>query len=152
MAHEFFQILEKDHEEVKGILDKLESQSKGSAKSKEDLFLKLKEELIPHMKGEEKHLYPSLKDGDGTSEIAMEGIEEHHVAETILKELDKLSKDAENWDAKLKVFKEIVEHHIEEEEDELFEAAEDALEEDDLDKIMESFEKEKEKEKKKIKK
>jgi hemerythrin-like domain-containing protein len=151
MAHEFFQMLEKEHEEVKGILAKLESQSKGSAKTKEDLFLKLKEELIPHMKGEEKHFYPALKDGDETSDVAMEGIEEHHVAETVLKELDKLSKDAENWDAKLKVFKEIVEHHIEEEEEELFEAAEDALEEDDLDKIMASFEKEKEKAKKKIK-
>jgi hemerythrin-like domain-containing protein len=151
MAHEFFQMLEKEHEEVKGILAKLESQSKGSAKTKEDLFLKLKEELIPHMKGEEKHFYPALKDGGETSEIAMEGIEEHRVAETVLKELDKLSKDAENWDAKLKVFKEIVEHHIEEEEEELFEAAEDALEEDDLDKIMASFEKEKEKAKKKIK-
>ncbi|RJQ65502.1 MAG: hemerythrin domain-containing protein [Desulfobacteraceae bacterium] len=151
MAHEFFQTLEKDHEEVKAILEKLESASDGAVKTKEDLFLKLKQELIPHMKGEEKHFYPALNSKKEVKELSMQAIEEHHVAETVLKELEKLPKSAENWSAKVQVFKEIVEHHIEEEEEEVFEAAEDALDEEDLDRIMTSFEEEKEKAKKKIK-
>ena len=102
------------------------------------------------MKGEEKHLYPALKDDKESKDVAMESLEEHHVAETVLNELDKLSKDAENWDAKLKVFKEIVEHHIQEEQDEVFEAAQDALDEKKLDEIMESFQKEKESVRKKL--
>lgn len=150
MSHEFFQTLEKDHQEVKGILEKLESASDRAVKSKEDQFLKLKQELIPHMKGEEKHFYPALTDKKGARKKALEALEEHHVAETVLKELDKLPKDAENWSAKLKVFKELVEHHIEEEEEEVFEAAEDALDDKTLDKIMKSFEAEKEKVKKKV--
>lgn len=151
MAHRFLETLEKDHEEVKGILEKLESKSKTAVKGKEDLFMKLKQELIPHMKGEEKHLYPALNSDKKAHKLALEALEEHHVAETVLKELDKLSKDAENWDAKLKVFKEIVQHHIEKEEEEVFEAAQDTLDEQELDEIMESFEKVKEKTKKKIK-
>ena len=47
MAHQFLQALEKDHEEVKGILEKLEETSKTAVKTKEDLFTKLKQELIP---------------------------------------------------------------------------------------------------------
>jgi hypothetical protein len=56
----FMNTLENDHDEVKAILDKLENTSKTAKKTKEDLFLKLKRHLIPHMKGEEKHLYPAL--------------------------------------------------------------------------------------------
>ncbi len=151
MAHQFLQTLEKDHEEVKGILEKLESTSKTAVKKKEDLFMKLKQELIPHMKGEEKHFYPALDHDEKAREVALESLEEHHVAEMVLKELDKLSKDADNWDAKLKVFKEIVEHHIEEEQDEVFEAARNALDKQEMDEILEAFEKEKEKAKNKIK-
>jgi hemerythrin-like domain-containing protein len=151
MSHEFLQTLQKDHQEVKQILANLKNTSDRAMKTREDLFMNLKQELIPHMKGEEKHFYPSLKDNKEAREVTMESLEEHHVAETVLKELDKLSRDAENWGAKLKVFKEIVEHHIEEEEEELFKAAEDTLDEDDFDKIMTSFQDEKEKVKKTIK-
>ena len=143
--HQFFQSLEKDHNEVRDILEQLAQTSEGAAKTKEKLFMKLKHELLPHMKGEEKGLYPVLMENRDVREKAMESLEEHHVAETVFNELDKLPKDKENWSAKLKVFKEIVEHHIEEEEDEVFDIAGEILDDDQLDQIMESFENEKEK-------
>ncbi|RJQ87540.1 MAG: hemerythrin domain-containing protein [Desulfobacteraceae bacterium] len=149
MTHEFFRTLEKDHEEVKDILDQLENTSERAVKKKEDLFMKLKQELMPHMKSEEKHFYSILLDKKTARQEAMQAIEEHHVAEMVLKELDKLSKDADNWTAKLKVFKEIVEHHIEEEEAEIFEAAEDSLDENQLEEVMTAFSEEKEKARKK---
>jgi hemerythrin-like domain-containing protein len=151
MAHEFLAALEKDHEEVQEILKKLQDTSAKAVKTKEDLFMKLKQELIPHMKGEEKHFYPLLMKKKGGKDVGMEALEEHHVAEMTLKELDSLSKSAENWNAKIKVFAEIVKHHIEEEEEEVFEKAEDLLDNDELDKIMSSFSKEKEKLSKEIK-
>jgi hemerythrin-like domain-containing protein len=150
MSHEFISALEKDHEEVQGILKKLQETSKTAVKSKEDLFMKLKQELVPHMKGEEKHFYPLLMKKKEGKELGMEAIEEHHVAEMMLKELDSLPKDAENWNAKVKVFSEIVQHHIEEEEEEVFEKAEDLLNDDELNKIMSSFTKEKENIRKKM--
>jgi hemerythrin-like domain-containing protein len=150
MSHEFISTLEKDHEEVQEILKKLQETSKTAVKSKEDLFMKLKQELVPHMKGEEKHFYPLLMKKKEGKELGMEAIEEHHVAEMMLKELDSLPKDAENWNAKVKVFSEIVQHHIEEEEEEVFEKAEDLLNDDELNKIMSSFTKEKENIRKKM--
>jgi hemerythrin-like domain-containing protein len=145
MAHEFFRTLEQEHEEVKKILDQLESTSPGAVKQKEDLFAKLKQELIPHMKGEEKHFYSLLLDKKSARKPTMEAMEEHHLAEMVLKELDKLAKNEEQWDAKLKVFKELLEHHIEEEEEELFEAAQDNLEPSQLDRIMSAYAEEKKK-------
>jgi hemerythrin-like domain-containing protein len=151
MAHEFLETLEKEHVEVQEILEKLKNTSGKAVKSKEDLFMKLKQELIPHMKGEEKHFYPLLLKKKEGKEIGLEAMEEHHVAEMILKELDSLSKSDETWNAKISVFAEIVKHHIEEEEEEVFEKAKDLLSEDELSKIMSSFTSEKEKVKKGIK-
>jgi hemerythrin-like domain-containing protein len=151
MAHEFLSTLEKEHVEVQDILEKLKKTSATAVKTKEDLFMKLKQELIPHMKGEEKHFYPPLLKKKEGKEVGMEAMEEHHVAEMMLKELDSLSKSAENWNAKLSVFSEIVKHHIEEEEEEVFEKAKDLLTDDELSKIMSSFTSEKEKVKKGIK-
>jgi hemerythrin-like domain-containing protein len=151
MAHEFLETLEKEHVEVQEILEKLKNTSGKAVKSKEDLFMKLKQELIPHMKGEEKHFYPLLLKKKEGKEIGLEALEEHHVAEMILKELDSLSKSDETWNAKISVFAEIVKHHIEEEEEEVFEKAKDLLTDDELNKIMSSFTSEKEKVKKGIK-
>jgi hemerythrin-like domain-containing protein len=150
MSHEFISTLEKDHEEVQEILKKLQESSKTAVKGKEDLFKKLKQELVPHMKGEEKHFYPLLMKKKEGKELGLEAIEEHHVAEMMLNELESLSKDAENWNAKVKVFSEIVQHHIEEEEEEVFEKAEELLDEDELNKIMSAFNKEKENLRKKM--
>lgn len=151
MTHQFLEALEKDHEKVKGILEELKDTSKTAVKTKEDLLLKLKAELIPHMRGEEKYFYAALKKKDEAKDTAREALEEHRVAETVFNELEELSKDAVSWDPKLTVFKELVEHHIEEEEDEIFETAEDHLSEQQLDQIFESFQKEKESVKQKIK-
>jgi len=145
MAHEFFRTIENEHEEVKSILEQLEKTSPGAVKIKEALFSKLKQELIPHMKGEETHFYSLLLDKKSARKQAMEATEEHHVAEMVLKELDSLAKSEEQWDAKLKVFKQIIEHHIEEEEEELFEAAQDNLDQDQLNSIMTAYAEEKEK-------
>ncbi|MDY0038781.1 MAG: hemerythrin domain-containing protein [Desulforhabdus sp.] len=143
MHNDFFKILEKDHDEIKSILEKLEKTSEGSAKTREDYFDNLKQELIPHMKAEENHFYPALKKKEETRETALEALEEHHVAELVLMELDKMTKKEENWGAKLTVLKELIEHHIEEEEEEVFEDAKEYLDEGQIEKISKAFEKEK---------
>lgn len=151
MAHQFFDMLQKDHQKVKDILDQLSNTTSRAVKTREDLFKKLKEELLPHMKGEEKHFYSALKSEGDTKKKALEALEEHHVADMVLKELDKQSQDTDEWGAKINVFKEIVEHHIEEEENEVFKEAGKALDDETLDKIMNAFETEKKTVKKKLK-
>jgi hemerythrin-like domain-containing protein len=78
-------------------------------------------------------------------EDAMEGMEEHHVTEMVLKELEKMPKGEDQWGAKMSVFKELVEHHIQEEETKVFKSAEKALDHDEIQSIMKQFEVEKQK-------
>ena len=147
----FFEELTADHDEVKEILDKMENTSDGAVKTREKLLVQLKQALVPHMKAEEKAFYPELTKTKEVKKEALEAIEEHGLAETVLRQLENVPAGDDVWGAKLSVLKELLEHHIEEEEDELFEAAEDVLENEELDQRREKFEKEKEKEKKKLK-
>jgi hemerythrin-like domain-containing protein len=144
-------MLKKDHEEVKGILGLLKDAKESESKKREELFRKLREELVPHMKAEEITFYPPLLAKKEARDDAMEGMEEHHVSEMVLKELEKMSKGEEQWGAKMSVLKELVEHHIKEEESKIFKSAEKALGHDDIQNIMKQFEQEKQKIEKNLK-
>jgi len=111
---------------------------------KENLFSRIEEELEIHMEGEEKYLYPALEESEEAREHVLEAYEEHHVAKTVLEEAGNLDKDDERWDAKVKVLCELVDHHIEEEEGELFKIAKDVLDEDRRQEIARQFEENKE--------
>jgi hemerythrin-like domain-containing protein len=147
--HEFLEELKKDHQEVQAILEKLKSSS--GEKNRENLFLQLKKEIQPHLKAEEKHFYTALTQEKEAKENALEGFEEHHVTELVLKELEKMGKAEERWLAKMKVFAELVDHHVEEEESKIFKDAESVLDDEQFDEILEKFNKEKEQLKSKIK-
>ena len=147
--NKFFQMLKKDHVEVKGMLGQL-IETKES-KKRDELFQKLKEELVPHMKAEEITFYQPLLAKKEAREDALEGVEEHHVSEMVFKELEKTPKGEDRWGAKMSVFKELLEHHIQDEESKVFKSAEKALDNDEIQNIMEKFDKEKQKIKKTLK-
>lgn len=139
----FFQTLKKDHVEVKGILGQLKETKE--PRKREELFLKLKEELVPHMKAEESAFYAPLSAKKEAHEDALEGIEEHHVSEMVFKELDAMPKSQDQWGAKMSVFKELVEHHIQEEEGKIFKSAEKVFEKTEFEAILKKFDQEKQK-------
>lgn len=138
---QFLNTLHDEHEMVKGLFQKIEAADTDPAKEK--LFSQLRHELMPHMKGEEKYFYPALKEKKDYKEDVLEAVEEHHAARLILNELEDMSPDEDHWDAKLSVLKEMIEHHIEEEEEKIFKEAREALSEERMKKIAESFESEK---------
>jgi len=144
MANKLFEELKKDHREVQSIISKLEKTSEESSK-REELFSQLKQELEPHQKAEEHVFYPALEKEDEVRKDVLEGIEEHHVAEYVLKEMDKMNKGEEQWSAKLSVLKELVDHHIEEEESKIFHDADEVLDQKQFDQISAKFHDEKEK-------
>ena len=76
-----------------------------------------------------------LEKHDETRDITLEGIEEHRIVKELLAELDAMAKDDEVWTAKLTVLKENVEHHVEEEEGEMFPKARKALTEDEIETL-----------------
>ena len=121
------------------MLAELESTTERGVKTREELFTRLKQELVVHEAIEEEIFYPALKEHPKAKEIALEGYEEHHVVDTVMAEIEGVAYDDETWGAKFKVMKENLEHHIEEEEGEMFKQAKQVFDEDELDQLGESM-------------
>ncbi len=139
MHKEFFEVLHKDHELFKNILSKLKQLSSTESKRREELFGEFKLGIEPHTKAEEGVFYPPLKENKESYEDVLESVEEHHVISLILGELDLMPKQLDQWRAKLRVCKEVVEHHIVEEEDKIFKAAAKLLSREQMQAIFEGF-------------
>jgi hypothetical protein len=132
-------LLKEDHQKVKKMLADLESTTERGVKTREELFTKVKQELVVHEAIEEEIFYPALKQHPKTKVIALEGYEEHHVVDTVMAEIEGVAHDDEKWGAKFTVMKENLEHHIEEEEGEMFKQAKQVFDEDDLAQLGESM-------------
>jgi hemerythrin superfamily protein len=130
-----FQLLKEDHKKVSGLFEQIEPTTERAEKSRTELFAKLKEELDIHARIEESIFYPSIKRAAETRDIVLEGFEEHHVIKMLLKELEAMPVDTEQWTAKVKVLQENVEHHVEEEEGEMFQKARDVLSEEQINQL-----------------
>lgn len=130
-----FELLKKDHEKVAGIFEKLDATTERGVKTREELFTQLQNELDVHTQIEEQILYPVLKAAEETHDITLEAYEEHAVVKQLLAELDALPKDDETWVAKLTVLKENVEHHVEEEEGEMFKKARKVLGQEQVEEL-----------------
>jgi hemerythrin-like domain-containing protein len=130
-----FEMLKKDHEKVAGIFEKLEKTTERGVKTREELFTQLKFELDIHAEIEETILYPALKEAEQTRDLTLESFEEHRLVKRLLMELEQMPKDNDQWAAKLKVLQENVEHHVEEEETELFPAARKVLSKEEMAEI-----------------
>jgi hemerythrin-like domain-containing protein len=134
-------LLKNDHDKVKGIMSELEPTTERAEKTRTELFAKLKSELTVHEIIEEEIFYPTLKQHPKAKEIVLEGYEEHNVVDTLMGELEALPVTDETWGAKASVMIENIEHHIEEEEGEMFQKARqvfDRQELEDLGKAMET--------------
>ena len=142
-----FTLLKQDHETVAGLLEKIDQTTERGTKTREDLFTKLKTELDIHAKIEEEIFYPALEDQDETRDITLEAFEEHRLVKQLLGELESMSKDAEEWTAKFTVLKENIEHHVEEEEGEMFENARKVLSKEDQESLGTRMEQAKKEEK-----
>ena len=137
------ELLKADHEKVSEIFEKLEDTTESDEKTRTELFTKLKQELDLHAHIEETIFYPVLKKAEETRDITMEGIQEHHVVKVLLGELNSMKTGSEVWTAKLKVLKENVEHHVEEEEDDMFKSARQVLSKERLEELGAQMEQEK---------
>ena len=125
-------LLEDDHKKVKKLLEQGDDTTENAVKTRTELFEKIKTEMQIHEAIEEEIFYPALKEHSKAKEIVLEGYEEHHVVDQILGELGETSVEDERWGAKFSVMKENIEHHIEEEEDDMFKKARDVFSKDEL--------------------
>lgn len=137
MAQNVIDILKQEHEMVLSQLSELSS--KGTS-NREQKYNSLKENLMPHMIGEEQAVYPKLMES-GMQEIALESIEEHNAVKSLLSQLDSASMSEEDvWVAKITVIQENVKHHISEEEEEIFPKMQQKMSSDELSSLGSSYE------------
>jgi hypothetical protein len=128
-------LIKDDHEKMRKLLTELESTTERGVKTREQLYATIKGELTVHEIIEEEIFYPALKDHPKAKDIVLEAYEEHHVVDTVMAELEETPVDDETWGAKAKVMKENVEHHMEEEEGEMFQKARQVFDKDELEEL-----------------
>ncbi len=130
-------MLKKQHRDVAALFRKtLRSEQ---ASERKQLVQEIVEKLTLHASIEEEIFYPAFREeAAGTQKVedsVLEAYEEHRVMKFLLEEISSLDPKAENFHAKVTVLKEIVEHHVEEEEEEMFPAAEKKLGKDRLEEL-----------------
>ena len=137
MAPNVIDILKQEHEMV---LSQLSELSSTGTSNREQKYTSLKENLMPHMIGEEHAVYPKL-DEAGMRDMVLESIEEHNAVKSLLAQLDSASTSEEDvWVAKLKVIEENLEHHISEEEEKIFPAMQQKMSSDELSSLGSRYE------------
>jgi hemerythrin superfamily protein len=135
-------LLKQDHVKVKGLLAEFEAY-KGNEDRKRRVAEQVIRELMVHETIEEQVFYPAFKEAaqrdedEEAKELVAESREEHHVVDLLIDELQDVDLDAADFDAKMKVLKENVEHHIREEEEQMFTDAEKMLSRAKLDELGE---------------
>jgi len=125
-------LLKEQHEEVKTLFKKIEKASARSVKTK--LFDELAANLVAHDAIEREIFYPACEEGMGMTDLLGEALVEHGLVEFGLYQADQ-ARAEKDFSFKCKVLSEIVEHHVEEEEEEFFPKVEKALGEEKLQEL-----------------
>jgi hypothetical protein len=132
MAMDALRLLTEDHDRLKGLLEQLEKTTERGTKTRTELFDRIRAELTVHEIIEEEVFYPTLKQHPKAKAIVLEGYEEHDVVDHLMGELGSLPVDDETWGPKAKVMIENIQHHIEEEEGDMFEKARQVFDRSEL--------------------
>jgi hemerythrin superfamily protein len=122
-AKDAIALLKEDHAKVRGLLGELEQTSERAATKREHLLATIEQELTIHAKIEEEIFYPAFRaaaEKHDDRDLYYEALEEHHVVDLVLPEIKATPVAAEEFGAKAKVLKDLVEHHAEEEETQMF--------------------------------
>ena len=129
-AKDAITLLKEDHKKVKGLLSQLEKTTERGASRRVRLLGQIEAEIKMHTTIEEEIFYPAYRDAvkkKEDRELYQEALEEHHVVDLVLPELKESDPAGEIFGAKATVLKELIEHHAEEEEKEMFPKARRAL-------------------------
>ena len=119
-------LLKEDHERAMELIEQIETLDENDSQTG-DLFVQLKQALTLHTQIEEKFFYPALSQFEETKDIVEEAYKEHQEVDDLLAEISALSPGDEEFLDQIGELKDKIEHHVSEEEDELFPEAERLL-------------------------
>jgi hypothetical protein len=130
-------LLKKQHEEVKDLFKQYEKAEEDS--EKQELFEEIANDFAAHGEIEEKIFYPAVYVGQLKDKLK-EAVEEHLAAKRVAADLLDMEPSDEQFDAKVKVLQELIEHHVEEEEGELFPLVQQNFAREELETLGEQME------------
>ena len=119
-----FDLIRGDHRKVEELFAQIEAADDEAAAT---ILEQLVNDLIVHMRAEEETLYARLRNEDDSREDILKSDEEHALVHQMARDLLELDEDDERYNAKIQVMKELVQHHVEEEESQLLPAAEELI-------------------------
>ena len=120
-------LLTAQHREVHEMFEKFENMTDRAKVSKKKLADEICQALIMHTTIEEEILYPAVREAtEETEDMVDEAVVEHASAKDLISQIQEMDPGDDLYDAKVKVLKEMVEHHVEEEEQEMFPKAREA--------------------------
>lgn len=126
-------LLKADHAKVRKLLKQLEkAQAPGR---RDDLLEKISKEIEVHTQIEEEVFYPAFKEASRKKDdrkLYFEAQAEHGAVKTLMPKLQETDRGSDEFAGRAKVLKELIEHHAEEEEDELFPRAKALLSKEEL--------------------
>ena len=124
-------LLKQDHEKVRGLLTELADTTNRAEKTRTELLQKIAAEIKAHTTIEEEIFYPAFKaagEKADDSKMFFEALEEHRAAgDLVLPDLLKTDVQSDQFGGRAKVLKELVEHHADEEEKEMFPRARELM-------------------------
>ena len=132
------ELLKQDHQAVKSLFDQIDDAE--DAKQRKKLFDQIDTELNIHAHIEETVFYSEMQKIDELKEMVEEALEEHQEVKTLLEEMEGLDPENEQFSASLEELMENVEHHVAEEEDEMFPKVREQCDQATLDRLGEQLE------------
>ena len=124
-----FEALREDHDTQRTLLGLL-IKTHGDSDGREELFEKVKKALTRHAAAEERARYIPMMELDMTQEKARHSVAEHHEIDELVEELEDTDFSSPGWLASARKLHELVTHHLDEEEQEVFQLAGRALSDD----------------------
>ncbi|MGQ9371848.1 hemerythrin domain-containing protein [Azospirillum sp. A39] len=131
---DIFQRIKKDHDTLRSLLERTDKGDLDGA------YEALARELWAHGRAEETIFYAALKETKTARKETVEGLNEHHLIDTLVDELNAMTSRDMAFKAKLQVLGELVRHHLDEEEEEMFDEAKEALDDDRAKELARLFE------------
>ncbi len=136
-----FEALRESHDKQRQLLDLL-VKTHGDSEGRDELFKRLRAELENHAAAEERALYIPMMEYDMTQEKARHSVAEHHEIDELIETLESTEYDSPGWLASAKKLQHLVTHHLEEEEQEVFQLAGRVLGDADKTSLAQTYQQE----------
>lgn len=132
------ELLRQQHDELKDLFEQYESLDENDFESRREIVREVADLFAIHTALEERHFYPASK-SEGTQDLLNEAVAEHTAAKRLIADILTLQPDDPRLDPQMKVLHELIENHVEEEEDNIFPQVEQLLDSEELDDLGEQM-------------